>query len=182
MLVGIDSETRARVSEISTLGTHSLINLLEPASYALDNAFLLQRAVKLSETDGVTELYNSRYLIQRVRKEFKRSLRTQQSLSLLFIDLDDFKKINSRHGHKFGNRVIIEVSEIIRDRATKNGIIARFGGDEFVVLLVNTDKNAAVSIANNIKNAICGHRFLWTEGYRCKTYCINRSGFSVTNV
>ena len=165
VLVGIDRDKETRVSQIATLKTHLLASLLEPASYALDNAFLLQRAVKLSETDGLTELYNSRYLILRIQKEFKRALKMQQALSLLFIDLDNFKEVNSQYGHMFGNRLIIEVVQIIRHCSTDNGISARFGGDEFVVLLTDTDKEAAFSIANSIKDSIGQLRFLSLEGF-----------------
>jgi len=168
VLVGVERERETRISQVATLKINLLASLLEPASYALDNAVLLQRAVKLSETDGLTELYNSRYLVQRIQKEFKHALRMQQSLSLLFIDLDDFKEVNSRYGHMFGNRLIIEVVQIIRDRSTNNGISARFGGDEFVVLLADTDKETAFSIANSIKDAIGKRRFLSSEGFHCQ--------------
>ena len=88
--------------------------LLEPAAAALDTALRLQRAEALSVTDDLTQLYNSRYLNQVLRREAKRASRSGRPLSLLFIDLDGFKSVNDAHGHLSGSRALVEAAAVIR--------------------------------------------------------------------
>ena len=84
----------------------AVVRLLEPAAYAMSNALRLARAEALSVTDDLTQLFNSRYLHDALRKETKRAMRSGWPLSLLFIDLDGFKKINDAHGHLLGSRAL----------------------------------------------------------------------------
>ena len=81
-----------------------------PAAIALDNALRVQRAEALSVTDDLTQLYNSRYLSQVLRRETKRASRSGRPLSLLFIDLDGFKSVNDAHGHLAGSRALVEAA------------------------------------------------------------------------
>ena len=88
----------------------ALLCALEPGAIALDNALRVQRAEALSVTDDLTQLYNSRYLSQVLRRETKRASRSGRPLSLLFIDLDGFKAINDTHGHLYGSRALVEAA------------------------------------------------------------------------
>ena len=82
--------------------------MLEGPAQALDNALRLRRTEALSVTDDLTQLYNSRYLNQVLRREAKRASRSGRPLSLLFMDLDGFKSINDTHGHQAGSRALVE--------------------------------------------------------------------------
>ena len=138
--------------------------LLEPAAIALENALLLQTAEALSVTDDLTRLYNSRFLNQSLRRETKRATRSGKPLSLLFIDLDGFKLVNDTHGHLHGSRALVEAAALIRGSARETDVVARFGGDEFAVVLPETTGEGAWAVAERVRVRIADHRFLSGEG------------------
>ena len=93
--------------------------MLEGPALALDYALTLRRAEALSVTDDLTQLYNSRYLNQVLRREAKRASRSGRPLSLLFMDLDGFKGVNDTHGHLAGSRALVEAAAVIRRSRVK---------------------------------------------------------------
>jgi diguanylate cyclase (GGDEF)-like protein len=138
--------------------------VLEPSAIALDNALALQRAEALSVTDDLTRLYNTRYLNLVLRRETKRASRSGRPLSLLFLDLDGFKKVNDRHGHLAGSKALVEAAAIIRTCARETDVVARFGGDEFSLILPDTGREGAVSVAMRIRDRIRAAKFLASDG------------------
>ena len=138
--------------------------LLEPVAGALDNALQLKRAEALSVTDDLTHLYNSRYLNQVLRRETKRASRSGRPLSLLFIDLDGFKSINDRHGHLCGSRALVEAAAVIRGSARETDVVARFGGDEFAMVLPDTGGEGAFAVGERVRERIAAHHFLDERG------------------
>jgi diguanylate cyclase (GGDEF)-like protein len=141
-----------------------LLTALEPAAVALDNALRVQKAEALSVTDDLTQLYNSRYLSQVMRRETKRASRSGRPLSLLFIDLDGFKAVNDTHGHLTGSRALVEAAGVIRVSARDTDLVARFGGDEFAVVLPDTGSDGASAVADRIRERVAGQAFLEDEG------------------
>ena len=120
-LVAID-RVPARTAPRFAPGTlTALLGGLEPGAIALENALRVQRAEALSVTDDLTQLYNSRYLSQVLRRETKRASRSGRPLSLLFVDLDGFKAINDTHGHLFGSRALVEAAGVIRAERARDG-------------------------------------------------------------
>jgi diguanylate cyclase (GGDEF)-like protein len=138
--------------------------LLEPAATALDNALLLKRAEALSVTDDLTGLHNSRYLNLVLRREAKRASRSGRPLSLVFLDLDGFKSINDSHGHLFGSRALVEAAAVVRSSARETDVAARFGGDEFAVVLPDTGGEGAFAVAERVRQRLAEHRFLADDG------------------
>ena len=120
--------------------------------------------VRSSVTDDLTQLYNSRYLSQVLHRETKRAMRSGRPLSLLFIDLDGFKGINDSHGHLFGSRALVEAADVIRINARETDVVARFGGDEFALVLPDTSTAGAVAVGERIRDRIAVHPFLEREG------------------
>jgi len=163
-LVALDREPSEREPRLAAAMLRAVRVLLEPASVALDNAQLLKRAEALSVTDDLTRLYNSRYLNLVLRRETKRASRSGRPLSLLFIDLDGFKAINDTHGHLFGSRALVEAAAVIRQSARETDVVARFGGDEFALVLPDTGGEGAFAVGERIRERICAHRFLAGDG------------------
>jgi diguanylate cyclase (GGDEF)-like protein len=159
-LVAIDRQPSAREPKLSESMLRAVRVLLEPASVALDNSLLLKRAEALSVTDDLTSLYNSRYLNLVLRRETKRASRSGRPLSLLFIDLDGFKAVNDTHGHLFGSRALVEAAAVIRSSARETDVVARFGGDEFALILPDTGGEGAFAVGERIRERIAAHNFL----------------------
>jgi len=105
----------------------------------------------LSITDDLTRLFNSRYFYKNLDKEIGRLVRYKQTLSLLLIDIDDFKKINDRYGHLKGDEVLKTTGRIIQDCLRKPDTAYRYGGEEFTVLLPETGIEAAMNVAERIR-------------------------------
>jgi diguanylate cyclase (GGDEF)-like protein len=137
---------------------------IEPGAIALENALRVQRAEALSVTDDLTQLYNSRYLSQVLRRETKRASRSGRPLSLLFVDLDGFKSINDTHGHLFGSRALVEAASVIRASARETDMVARFGGDEFALILPDTGSEGAAAVGDRVRDRIAAFSFLRGDG------------------
>jgi diguanylate cyclase (GGDEF)-like protein len=159
-LVAMDRQASTREPKMSESMLRAVRVLLEPASVALDNSLLLKRAEALSVTDDLTSLYNSRYLNQVLRRETKRASRSGRPLSLLFIDLDGFKAVNDTHGHLFGSRALVEAAAVIRSSARETDVVARFGGDEFALILPDTGGEGAFAVGERIRDRLAAHIFL----------------------
>jgi diguanylate cyclase (GGDEF)-like protein len=111
-------------------------------------------AIELSTVDSLTGLYNRAYLFAAVDREIQRSARSRRGFCMLMMDLDELKPINDRFGHFHGDRVLRGVSEIIRHGVRRLDTAARYGGDEFMVLLPETDPNGAYVLAEKIRQGV----------------------------
>ena len=163
-LIGVDRYPSLKEPRFAPATLAAVRLALEPGAIALDNALRVQRAEALSVTDDLTQLYNSRYLSQVLRRETKRASRSSRPLSLLFVDLDGFKSINDTHGHLVGSRALVEAGAVIRSRARETDIVARFGGDEFALVLPDTGSDGATAVGERIRERIAEHAFLERDG------------------
>jgi diguanylate cyclase (GGDEF)-like protein len=142
--------------------------LADSVALAFENVRLFQKTRELSITDEVTPLYNFRYFHQILDRELKLVDRYKSVLSVVFADLDRFKPINDQHGHLRGSRTLREVGFLVRAAVRETDYPARYGGDEFVVVLPQTDRAAAQGMAEKLRSLIEGHTFLQEEGINAR--------------
>lgn len=157
---GADSRTFSR-------GELALLNTVAPAiAMALSNSVRIAEAERLSSTDELTRLHNARYLRQFLVNEIKRARRYHTRVAALFLDLDDFKRVNDRHGHLVGSHCLMEVAALLLPSVRDTDCVVRYGGDEFVVILPEAGAEDAVVVAQRVRAKIEAHRF--TGGRRLR--------------
>jgi diguanylate cyclase (GGDEF)-like protein len=128
------------------------------AAVALENARLHERIERQAITDDLTGLYNCRYFYERLRQEFRRSVRYRIPLSLLMLDLDDFKLLNDRHGRLIGDEVLCEISRVLLQEVRRDvDLAARYGGEEFAILLPNTPTVRAPAGGRRARKVVTRH-------------------------
>jgi diguanylate cyclase (GGDEF)-like protein len=118
-----------------------------------------ENAERLTITDDLTKLYNYRYLMQYLESEVKRCLRYKKKVSLLFIDVDGFKKINDTFGHLIGSQALSELGQVFRQILRETDVVGRYGGDEFVIVLPETPLSGATLIAERIRKQVEDYEF-----------------------
>jgi diguanylate cyclase (GGDEF)-like protein len=148
--------------------TRSEIRLLDalalPIAFALGNSLRIAEAERLSQTDDLTKLHNARFLRQFVLAEVRRARRYGSSVGALFFDLDDFKNVNDMHGHLVGSHVLMEMAAVILSSVRDTDIVARYGGDEFVVILPESNIDQAAFVAERVRQKIERNRFAGGRG------------------
>ncbi len=123
-------------------------------SIAVSNASLYNEIKQLSYTDGMTGLHNFRYFSLRLNEEMIRHKRMKTELSLMILDVDNFKNYNDTLGHPAGDEVLRKIAQILKQTARENDIVARYGGEEFAIILPGTDKRGAGVVAERIREAV----------------------------
>ncbi len=133
-----------------------------------DTLLYYEKAKKLTITDDLTSLYNFRYLREFLGFEISRSLRYNTPLSILFIDIDNFKNVNDTKGHLVGSAVLVEIGEIFKSMVRDKDAIVRYGGDEFVIILPETSTEGALVLAKRIKDKVEDYIFKGGDDYEIK--------------
>jgi len=162
--IGVLEILNKRGGAFSKTDLELVLTLVEPCAIAIENAILFQRTEQLTITDDLTRLFNSRYLNLYLGREIKRCKRHGIPLSVIFLDLDGFKGINDQYGHLAGSGTLTEVGGILALGVRESDILARYGGDEFIVVLPETPASGALVIAERLRRAIEEHRFLEPQG------------------
>jgi diguanylate cyclase (GGDEF)-like protein len=124
------------------------------AELALHNAERYHHAKERAFIDDVTEVYNARFLLKATEREIQRAERYEKELCVLFLDLDRFKLVNDRHGHLVGSEVLRRLSRVLLECIRQVDTLARYGGDEFTVLLVDTGIEGGMAIAERIRRTV----------------------------
>src|SRR5579864_2172549 len=134
--------------------------LCDYAAIAIENARAVERIQELTITDDCTGLYNARHLYKTLEAEVYRSARFGHEFSVIFIDLDHFKLVNDTHGHLVGSKLLNEIGYFIKSQLRLIDFAFRYGGDEFVILLPQTSKEAALIVAKRLLEVMRTLHFL----------------------
>jgi diguanylate cyclase (GGDEF)-like protein len=141
------------------------------AASALENARLVAQLRQAADVDQLTGVANHRHLQDRLRQEIARSARAGSQFSVLMVDLDGFKAVNDRHGHADGDRVLRNVAAGLKLAVRASDIVTRYGGDEFVVLMPDTDERAAKVVARRVVSGVSGQRHQLNDGSEARLTC-----------
>ena len=178
IVISISAKTKEEFNEINEK-LNGFKNYLHISKPALETKILLEELKTQSLKDRLTGAYNRRYLDDFVQKQIPQALRANIPYGVLMVDIDYFKMVNDKYGHDAGDMIIKEliktIDEIIRD----SDIIVRFGGEEFLVLLYNCDKENAYKIAEKIRIAFKSRTFNYGGEKFNKTISIGVSSFLV---
>jgi diguanylate cyclase (GGDEF)-like protein len=128
--------------------------LISLASLGVRNAVIHSRHRLMADTDALTGLLSSRAYHERLESEFRSAQAARRSLSLLIIDLDNFKQVNDRFGHQAGDELLRRVGALLRQQARRNDVCCRYGGDEFIIVMPETIKSEAAMVAERVRKSI----------------------------
>jgi diguanylate cyclase (GGDEF)-like protein len=126
----------------------------DAAALALDNAQVRAALELQAQTDSLTGLYNHRYFHDRLRSELNRASRTHDSIAVLMVDIDDFKRVNDIHGHGSGDLVLVELADLLRGTVRGSDVVCRLGGEEFGVIMASCDAGDALGLARRIVDGL----------------------------
>jgi diguanylate cyclase (GGDEF)-like protein len=127
-----------------------------------EEAKYYERTHRMAVTDPLTGLYNRRFLMQTLQREMSRARRHGHPLGLVMIDIDHFKAINDTHGHPTGDRVLKQLAVVAEQDLRRHDLVARFGGEEFAVVLSETGLEGTRTVAEKLRSAVAAHPF--TDG------------------
>ena len=153
-IVGVMNLNRPAVDGFSPQEIRLAEAISAQAGLAIANARLYQQTRELSFTDALTGIPNRRYLFTRLEQEVSRSLRFGDELTVLMMDLDLFKQVNDAHGHTVGDAVLRGIAVALQRNVRKVDMVARYGGDEFVVVLPRIAREEAIEVAEKLRRAV----------------------------
>jgi diguanylate cyclase (GGDEF)-like protein len=152
--VGMLTLFRRRLGSFAAKEIELLRKIAGQIGQVIDTILAYQHTRELSYTDELTRVFNRRYFNQRFEREMQRAQRYGRALSLIMVDIDHFKTFNDTHGHLWGDKILKQVAQILEKSLRKADILARFGGEEFVVLLPEIDKEHGRKVAEKLRRAI----------------------------
>ena len=129
-------------------------------------ASLVEESRQMATTDALTGLLNRRAFLTRAGDELRRSLRYADSISVILLDVDHFKRINDQRGHAAGDHVLVEVGQLLASSVRACDVVARWGGEEFVIALPSTPSKNALVLAERLRGKLEAHPILDTDGTR----------------
>jgi diguanylate cyclase (GGDEF)-like protein len=163
-VLGVIQLVNVNMENFSDQEVFFLQSLCDYAAIAIDNARAVEKIQELTITDDCTGLFNARHLHKILETEVYRSARFGYEFTVIFIDLDHFKQVNDTHGHLVGSKLLAEIGYLIKAQLRLIDYAFRYGGDEFVVMLPQTGKDAALVVAKRLRDTLRTSTFCQEEG------------------
>ena len=163
-LLGVLSLESRNAFAFSQQDVLTLRTLADQLAITLHNARAYQVALEQAITDGLTGLKTHRYFMEALDREWRLSTRSGQVFSVIMMDLDGFKQVNDRHGHLEGDKVLSAVANLLNDRVRQSNVVARYGGDEFAIMLPETRTDQAEVLAERLRASIESDGYLAAHG------------------
>jgi len=154
MIIGVFNAESVQPHAFNDEHVQTLTVIARQAAEVIRSAQLLQETRRLAVTDALTGLFNRRHFNQQLEENVSRAARYDESLALIFLDVDHFKSVNDRFGHHAGDRCLQALARTLRENVRDSDQIARIGGEEFAVLLIRADRELALSIAERLRDRI----------------------------
>jgi diguanylate cyclase (GGDEF)-like protein len=144
-----------------------ILNLMaDIAASSVEKAFLYHLEEEKAMRDGLTEAYNHRFFQEILDNKIAEAQRNEEPISLLMIDLDNFKMINDQFGHQNGDMILKSVGRLMKDRIRSSDILARYGGEEFAIILPKTGSLEGYKLAENLRNSVESKEFVSQDGLK----------------
>ncbi|MDH4099377.1 MAG: sensor domain-containing diguanylate cyclase [Nitrospirota bacterium] len=154
-VIGVLNAQRAEKNSFTDFDRQLFASVAENVAIAIERTKLYEKTRAQLITDALTGIYNRRYFFEHADRELNRSVRYERPLSLIMADIDDFKCFNDTHGHLVGDEALRQTATVMQKSLRKGDILARFGGEEFIVLLPETGKEAALGVADKLREVAC---------------------------
>ena len=150
-VLALDSDKKGAFNEQDLQPLESVADI---CATAIQNAHYVERVKQLAYLDGLTGIFNRRYFEMRILEEIERARRFESGMSVLMVDIDQFKRLNDEFGHLLGDEVLRQVSSIFHQHVRKLDVVCRFGGEEFAIILSQTDTQHAITIAEKLRRLV----------------------------
>lgn len=168
-VIGMIALDRYAVNTFTQSEAETALAFANHVAIALENAGRYAETLQQAMTDDLTGLYNRRYFDQELKREVVRSQRYHHPFCLVMTDLDDFKRYNDQYGHPVGDQFLKELAEVMRRVMRPTDTLTRYGGEEFALILPETDASGAMQLAERLRKAVETHRFVAPEtGEPCR--------------
>ena len=153
-ILGLLNLSRSKPADFPEEEREFITKIVEQLAHTLNKVLIYEHTKELSITDDLTGIFNRRYFNQRFESEIQRAKRYDHSLSIQMLDIDNFKIYNDVNGHIMGDEVLKNVSLILEKILRKTDLIARFGGEEFIIMLPEISKDQSRKVANKLRGEI----------------------------
>lgn len=157
--LGVLALDSGQLNSFQMTDSQPLESVADICATAIQNAYYVDRVRQLAYIDGLTGIFNRRYFDMRIAQEMERARRYNSNLSVIMLDIDNFKRLNDDFGHLLGDEVLRQVSSVLSQQLRKVDVVCRYGGEEFAVLLPQISAEQAFSVAEKLRREVAGYRF-----------------------